>query len=81
MSPMTAIRHDRPRPDAASACDRVDALTKSLLGYGAIAGPLYASVSLAMAQARRPDGFDLTRNAWSQLGAGPRAGSRWRTWS
>lgn len=69
MSTTTAIEHDRPRSDASPACNRVDAITKSLLGYGAIAGPLYVTVSLA--QALSHDGFDLTRNAWSQLGAGP----------
>jgi hypothetical membrane protein len=40
-------------------------ITKSLLGYGVIAGPLYVAVSLAQALTR--DGFDLTRHAWSLL--------------
>jgi hypothetical protein len=43
-------------------------VTKSLLGYGVIAGPLYVGVSLAQALTR--DGFDLTRHAWSLLANG-----------
>lgn len=46
-------------------CTPVDRVTKSLLGYGAIAGPLYVVVSLGQALAR--DGFDLTRHQWSLL--------------
>jgi hypothetical protein len=40
-------------------------VTRSLLGYGAVAGPAYVVVSLAQALTR--DGFDLTRHAWSLL--------------
>ena len=43
-------------------------VTKSLLGYGVIAGPFYLAVSLAQALTR--DGFDLTRHAWSLLANG-----------
>jgi hypothetical membrane protein len=43
-------------------------VTKSLLGYGVIAGPFYVVVSLAQALTR--DGFDLTRHAWSLLANG-----------
>jgi hypothetical membrane protein len=43
-------------------------VTKSLLGYGIIAGPFYVVVSLAQALTR--DGFDLTRHAWSLLANG-----------
>ena len=39
--------------------------TKSLLGYGVIAGPIYVVVSLAQALTR--PGFDLSRHAWSLL--------------
>lgn len=39
--------------------------TKSLLGYGLIAGPVYVAVSLAQALTR--PGFDLSRHAWSLL--------------
>jgi hypothetical protein len=43
-------------------------ITRSLLGYGVIAGPLYVVVSLAQALAR--DGFELDRHAWSLLANG-----------
>jgi hypothetical protein len=43
-------------------------ITKSLLGYGVIAGPIYV-VSVA-AQAATRDGFDPTRHAASQLANG-----------
>ena len=49
-------------------CDPATAVTRSLLGYGVIAGPLYVVVSLAQALTR--DGFDLTRHAWSLLANG-----------
>ncbi|HEX6871958.1 MAG TPA: DUF998 domain-containing protein [Micromonosporaceae bacterium] len=49
-------------------CDRTAAITRSLLGYGVIAGPLYVGVSLAQAVTR--DGFDLSRHAWSLLSNG-----------
>jgi len=42
--------------------------TRSLLGYGVIAGPLYVTVSLAQLLTR--DGFDPTRDAWSTLASG-----------
>ena len=42
-----------------------DRITKSLLGYGVIAGPIYV-ISVA-AQAATRDGFDPTRHAASQL--------------
>ncbi|WP_432933912.1 DUF998 domain-containing protein [Microbispora sp. CA-135349] len=53
---------------AARPCDRETSLTRSLLGYGVIAGPVYAGVSLTEALTR--DGFDLTRHAWSLLANG-----------
>jgi hypothetical protein len=49
-------------------CDRESRITKSLLGYGVIAGPIYVVVSLAQALTRQ--GFDLTRHAWSLLSTG-----------
>jgi Protein of unknown function (DUF998) len=49
-------------------CDRATAITRSLLGYGVVAGPLYAVVSLAQALTR--DGFDLARHQWSLLSNG-----------
>src|SRR5262245_39652324 len=49
-------------------CDPATAVTRSLLGYGVIAGPIYVTVSLAQALTR--DGFDLTRHEWSLLANG-----------
>lgn len=43
-------------------------VTRSLLGYGVLAGPFYVTVSVAQALTR--DGFDLTRHAWSLLSNG-----------
>lgn len=43
-------------------------MTRSLLGYGVLAGPLYVGVSLAQALTR--DGFDLSRHSWSLLANG-----------
>lgn len=43
-------------------------ITKSLLGYGVIAGPIYVGVSVAQGLTR--DGFDFTRHAWSLLANG-----------
>jgi hypothetical membrane protein len=45
-----------------------DRITKSLLGYGVIAGPIY--VVAVAAQAATRDGFDPTRHAASQLANG-----------
>ena len=47
---------------------RADRITKSLLGYGVIAGPVYV-VSVAVQAATR-DGFDPTRHSASQLANG-----------
>lgn len=44
-------------------------VTRSLLGYGVIAGPIYVIASLVEAATR--DGFDLTRHSWSLLENGP----------
>jgi hypothetical membrane protein len=51
------------------SCDPATATTRSLLGWGAVAGPFYIAVSLAQALTR--DGFDLTRHPWSVLENGP----------
>jgi hypothetical protein len=51
-----------------TGCDPATRVTKSLLGYGVIAGPLYVAVSLTQALTR--DGFDLTRHQWSLLSNG-----------
>lgn len=50
------------------ACTPEQRVTRSLLGYGVIAGPCYVVVSLAQAVVR--DGFDLTRHDWSLLANG-----------
>lgn len=46
-------------------CTRAMRITRSLLGYGIVAGPLYVTVALAQALTR--NGFDLSRHAWSLL--------------
>lgn len=53
---------------AVRTCDRATSTTRSLLGYGVVAGPFYVLVSLAQALAR--DGFDLTKHEWSLLANG-----------
>src|SRR5690348_16771473 len=53
---------------AEATCDPATRVTKSLLGYGVIAGPLYVTVSLALALIR--PGFDLSRHQWSLLANG-----------
>jgi hypothetical membrane protein len=53
---------------AISECTSADRITKSLLGYGVLAGPLYVGVALAQALTR--DGFDLSKHAWSLLANG-----------
>jgi hypothetical protein len=52
---------DTTRPHAAR-------VTKSLLGYGVLAGPFYVVVSLTQAFTR--DKFDLTQHPWSLLANG-----------
>ncbi|QWF83237.1 DUF998 domain-containing protein [Amycolatopsis sp. CA-230715] len=54
---------------AAPTCDPATRVTRSLLGYGIIAGPFYVVVSLVQALTR--PGFDLTRHEWSLLATGP----------
>jgi hypothetical membrane protein len=49
----------------AGGCDPATAVTRSLLGWGAVAGPFYLATSLAQALTR--DGFDLSRHPWSLL--------------
>src|SRR5262245_47356484 len=58
----------QPARAAGTDCDPATRVTKSLLGYGVIAGPFYVVVSLAQALTR--DGFDLRRHAWSLLSNG-----------
>jgi hypothetical protein len=59
----------RQRPVGTNSCSPEGRITKSLLGYGMIAGPMYVTASLAQALGR--DGFDLTRHEWSLLANGP----------
>jgi hypothetical protein len=49
--------------------DRTSAITRSLLGYGVLAGPVYVVTGLAQALTR--DGFELTRHDLSLLANGP----------
>jgi hypothetical membrane protein len=69
MIPQSITMTGAAMPSAASDTPpRPVRVTKSLLGYGVIAGPFYIVVSLAQALTR--DGFDLTRHAWSLLANG-----------
>lgn len=61
-APETRIAH---RP---AACDRATAVTKSLLGYLALAGPFYVLASLVQGLTRA--GFSLRRDEWSLLALG-----------
>ena len=54
--------------DTTTTCTPAARITKSLLGYGVIAGPIYVVVALAQALTR--DGFELSRHAWSLLANG-----------
>ena len=65
MSSTTAHRSSTIDPE----CSPADRVTRSLLGYGVIAGPLYVATSLL--QVAWHDGFDPTRHSWSLLAAGP----------
>lgn len=51
-----------------NTCDRNRAVTRSLLGYGVLAGPFYVLVSVVQAVTRR--GFDLAHHDWSLLANG-----------
>jgi hypothetical protein len=51
--------------ERAGSCDRRTNVTRSLLGYGVVVGPLYTVVSLAQALTR--PGFDVRRHQWSLL--------------
>lgn len=64
---MSAI-FGNPAPSASLACDRGTRVTRSLLGYGALAGPVYVAVVLGQALIR--PGFDLSRHDASLLSNG-----------
>ena len=68
----STARTGAPHPDDGGDCEPADRVTKSLLGYGVIAGPVYVVVALAQAVTR--DGFDLARHQWSLLSNGARSG-------
>lgn len=55
-------------PTSARSCDSATRVTRSLLGYGVLAGPLYVVIVLAQALFR--PGFDLTRDDASLLSNG-----------
>lgn len=63
---MTTLEHST--APTTTTCTDESRVTKSLLGYGVLAGPLYVAVSLAQALTR--PGFDITRHAWSLLSTG-----------
>jgi hypothetical protein len=63
--PTTAVRNGRPAAGCPPTSIRV---TKSLLGYGVIAGPFYVAASLVEALSRA--GFSLARDDWSLLANG-----------
>jgi len=63
--PTTAVRNGRPAAGCPPTSIRV---TKSLLGYGVIAGPFYVAASLAEALTRA--GFSLAHDDWSLLANG-----------
>ena len=67
---MTTTTPHRTVPESSTPeCDARTRVTRSLLGYGVLAGPFYVSVSLAQAVVR--PGFDLSRHEWSLLANGP----------
>jgi hypothetical protein len=53
---------------ATDPCTPAQRVTRSLLGYGILAGPFYVTVALVQAFTR--DGFDLARHPWSMLANG-----------
>ena len=68
VDPRTLSDTDRDKAKAQACADPAVRVTRSLAGYGVVAGPFYVGVSLAQAVTR--DGFDLGRHAWSQLANG-----------
>ena len=63
--PTAAIQNGRPAADCPPVSVRI---TRSLLGYGVIAGPFYVVASLAEALTRA--GFSLAHDDWSLLANG-----------
>jgi hypothetical membrane protein len=54
---------------ATADCEPAVRITRSLLGYGVVAGPFYVAGSVAQGLVR--DGFDFRRHEWSLLADGP----------
>ncbi|MET0865327.1 MAG: DUF998 domain-containing protein [Nakamurella sp.] len=65
---MTEHLTTAPNTTGSVDCTPADRVTKSLLGYGVIAGPLYVVVALTQAVTR--EGFDLGLHQWSLLANG-----------
>ncbi|MEO9222972.1 MAG: DUF998 domain-containing protein [Mycobacteriaceae bacterium] len=66
---MTSTAVSPVNSNSSATCSPRSRVTKSLLGYGVLAGPFYIVVSLAQSLAHQ--GFDLTRHDWSLLATGP----------
>lgn len=66
---MTTTMNRPGSPAPAGACTPGTRVTRSLLGYGVIAGPVYLVAGLAEALTR--SGFDITRDDLSLLANGP----------
>ena len=56
-------------PPQTGQCSPAGRVTRSLLGWGVVAGPFYVGVSLVEATLR--PGFDLSRHSWSLMENGP----------
>jgi Protein of unknown function (DUF998) len=65
---MDSLAIRRPVGATTERCDPAARITRSLLGYGVIAGPFYVAVALAQAVVR--PGFDLSRHDVSLLANG-----------
>jgi hypothetical protein len=65
---MSTIAGTIPGARTRQDCSAAGNVTRSLLGYLALAGPFYVVVSLAQALTRH--GFDLARDEWSLLALG-----------
>ncbi len=63
---MSTVTH--PRPNARLDCTPATRVTRSLLGYGMVAGPFYVAASVIEGVVR--PGFDFTRHNWSLLANG-----------
>ena len=64
----TGDQTDTTRTGSPQTCDSRSRVTKSLLAYGVIAGPVF--VVTALAQALTREGFDPARHEWSLLANG-----------